>query len=177
MPAVLVPGDPGDAGEQQGGAVQPGSDRRDEGTSGSPVFDHEGFIVAVSFAGIGAVVVEHERWLSTAKKKGGLSAGRNSYEELITGAPRGPGGEAGRMDRRRRPWPGSLGGTEPAGGGYRWGSHMVDPDLVWLVAVTLAVWLPMAGVAIARRKHPLQKPLEWGRHQPRKERVATGEDL
>lgn len=54
---------------------------------------------------------------------------------------------------------------------------MVDPDLVWLVAVTLAVWLPMAGVAIARRKHPLQKPLEWGRHQPRKERVATGEDL
>lgn len=54
---------------------------------------------------------------------------------------------------------------------------MVDPDLVWLTAVTLAVWLPMAGVAIARRKHPLlHKPLEW-RHQPRKERVATEEDL
>ena len=30
------------------------------GTSGSPVFDHEGFIVAVSFAGIGASVVDAE---------------------------------------------------------------------------------------------------------------------
>ena len=30
------------------------------GTSGSPVFDHEGFIVAVSFAGIGAVVVDDQ---------------------------------------------------------------------------------------------------------------------
>lgn len=30
------------------------------GTSGSPVFDHEGFIVAVSYAGIGASVVDSE---------------------------------------------------------------------------------------------------------------------
>ena len=30
------------------------------GTSGSPVFDHEGFIVAVNFSGIGASVVDTE---------------------------------------------------------------------------------------------------------------------
>ncbi len=30
------------------------------GTSGSPVFDHEGFIVAVGYAGVGANVVDSE---------------------------------------------------------------------------------------------------------------------
>lgn len=58
---AAVPGtsrEPRDAREQPGGAVH--NLGQTGGTSGSPVFDHEGVVVAVSFAGIGVIVSDEQ---------------------------------------------------------------------------------------------------------------------
>ena len=64
------------------------------GTSGSPVFDHEGFIVAVSFAGIGAAVEDAEG-VPTVIPIGDLDFGIRVDEvwtliDLIEAAPQPP---------------------------------------------------------------------------------------